>query len=160
MSLAGLMGADHAFYYERARVLLPFRTGARTYLGETAFRYWCKPFSSPLATDQRRIPAADWNAGLEVVGFDAYPILAGADEIGVLPIDDIGSTFLARDVEASAICPNSTDMRDGLMRIMRVGLSDAGYLTSHYGLMCSTRRGAVVSITATRLLTDFGTVSN
>jgi hypothetical protein len=37
MSLAGLMGADHAFYYERARVLLPFRTGARTYLGETAF---------------------------------------------------------------------------------------------------------------------------
>src|SRR5205823_12800214 len=66
MSLAGLMGADHAFYYERARVLLPFRTGARTYLGETAFRYWCKPFSSPLATDQRRIPAADWNAGLEV----------------------------------------------------------------------------------------------
>jgi hypothetical protein len=66
MSLAGLMGADHAFYYERARVLLPFRTGARTYLGETAFRCWCKPFSSPLATDQRRIPAADWNAGLEV----------------------------------------------------------------------------------------------
>jgi hypothetical protein len=40
MSLAGLMGADHAFYYERARVLLPFRTGARTYLGETAFRYY------------------------------------------------------------------------------------------------------------------------
>jgi hypothetical protein len=39
MSLAGLVGADHAFYYERARVLLPFRTGARTYLGETAFRY-------------------------------------------------------------------------------------------------------------------------
>ena len=34
MSLAGLRGADHAFYYERARVLLPFRTGARTYLGE------------------------------------------------------------------------------------------------------------------------------
>jgi DNA-binding response OmpR family regulator len=39
MSLAGLMGADHAFYYERGGVLLPFRTGARTYLGETAFRY-------------------------------------------------------------------------------------------------------------------------
>ena len=37
MSLAGLVGADHAFYYERARVLLPFRTGARTYLGETAY---------------------------------------------------------------------------------------------------------------------------
>jgi hypothetical protein len=37
MSLAGLMGADHAFYYERARVLLPFRSVARTYLGETAF---------------------------------------------------------------------------------------------------------------------------
>jgi hypothetical protein len=36
--LAGLMG-NHAFYYERARVLLPFRTGARTYLGKTAFRY-------------------------------------------------------------------------------------------------------------------------
>src|SRR6266542_4152591 len=36
MSLAGLVGADHAFYYERARVLLPFRTGARRYLGETA----------------------------------------------------------------------------------------------------------------------------
>src|SRR5690349_16416159 len=34
MSLAGLRGADHAFYDERARVLLPFRTGARTYLGE------------------------------------------------------------------------------------------------------------------------------
>jgi hypothetical protein len=32
MSLVGLMGADHAFYYERARVLLPFRTGARTYV--------------------------------------------------------------------------------------------------------------------------------
>lgn len=32
-------GADHAFYYGRARVLLPFRTGARTYLGETVFRY-------------------------------------------------------------------------------------------------------------------------
>ena len=40
MSLAGLVGADHALYYERARVLLPFRTGARTYLGETAFRYY------------------------------------------------------------------------------------------------------------------------
>src|SRR5439155_21200443 len=66
MSLAGLMGADHAFYYERARVLLPFRTGARTYLGETAFRYWCKPFSSPLATEQRRITTADWNYGLQV----------------------------------------------------------------------------------------------
>jgi hypothetical protein len=32
MSLAGLVGADHAFYYERARVLLPFCTGARTYV--------------------------------------------------------------------------------------------------------------------------------
>jgi len=39
MSLSGLLGADHAFYYKRARILLPFRTGARTYLGETAFRY-------------------------------------------------------------------------------------------------------------------------
>jgi hypothetical protein len=92
-----------------------------------------------------------------LIGFDAYPILADADEIGVLPIDDIGSTFLARDVEASAICPNSTDMRDGLMRIMRVGLNDAGYLTSQYGLMCSAGRGAGISITATRFFTDFCT---
>src|SRR5258706_2971331 len=59
------------------------------------------------------------------------------DEIGVLLVDDIPGKFLAVDVEVSAIGPNSTDMRDGLMRIMRVGLSDAGYLTSHYGLMCS-----------------------
>src|SRR5258707_15463806 len=44
----------------------------------------------------------------------------------------VTSRMLARDVEASAICPNSTDMRDGLMRIMRVGLSDAGYLTRTY----------------------------
>jgi hypothetical protein len=75
-------------------------------------------------------PRLDVPYAVPLIGFDAYPILADADEIGVLPIDDIPSTFLARDVEASAIGPNSTDMRDGLMRIMRVGLSDAGYLTS------------------------------
>jgi len=104
-------------------------------------------------------PRLDVPYAVPLIGFDAYPILADADEIGVLPIDDIGSTFLARDVEASAICPNSTDMRDGLMRIMRVGLSDAGYLISHYGLMCSAGRGAGVSITATRFFTAFCTFS-
>jgi len=36
MSLAGLMGADHAFYNERARVLLPFRSIVRAHLVETA----------------------------------------------------------------------------------------------------------------------------
>ncbi len=77
-------------------------------------------------------PRLDVPYAVPLIGFDAYPILADADEIGVLPIDDIPSTFLARDVEASAIGPNSTDMRDGLMRIMRVGLSDAGYLTRTY----------------------------
>ncbi len=77
-------------------------------------------------------PRLDVPYAVPLIGFDAYPILADADEIGVLPIDDIPSTFLARDVEASAICPNSTDMRDGLMRIMRVGLSDAGYLIRSY----------------------------
>ena len=77
-------------------------------------------------------PRLDVPYAVPLIGFDAYLIVADADEIGVLPIDDIPSTFLARDVEASATGPNSTDMRDGLMRIMRVGLSDAGYLTRTY----------------------------
>jgi hypothetical protein len=33
----GMMGADHAFYYERARVLLPFRTVVRAHLIQTNF---------------------------------------------------------------------------------------------------------------------------
>jgi len=49
MLLAGLMGADHAFYYERTRVVLPFRSVARTHLGETALRYWCNANSPPLS---------------------------------------------------------------------------------------------------------------
>ena len=77
-------------------------------------------------------PRLDVPYAVPLIGFDAYPIVADADEIGVLPIDDIPSTFLARDVEANAIGANSTHMRDGLMRIMRVGLSDAGYLTRTY----------------------------
>jgi len=36
MSLVGLMGADHAFHNERARVLLPFRSIVRAHLVETA----------------------------------------------------------------------------------------------------------------------------
>jgi hypothetical protein len=49
MLLAGLMGADYAFYCERTRVVLPFRSVARTYLDETALRYWCNANSPPLS---------------------------------------------------------------------------------------------------------------
>src|SRR5260370_22031828 len=40
-------------------------------------------------------PRLDVPYAVPLIGFDAYPILADADDIGVLPIDDIPSTFLA-----------------------------------------------------------------